>query len=74
MVLIRLPRKSLAAERSVQITIPIGAYTECQAEPICGLVSASGIIGLLDDPASFYEPARLEAQLLWFRMVKIRYE
>ena len=37
-------------------------------EPTCGLVSATGLIGFMDDPSAFYEPDRLTAQLLWFRV------
>ena len=33
----------------------------------------TGLIGLMDDPASFYEPDRLEAQLIWFRAGHVEY-
>jgi predicted transcriptional regulator len=53
--------------------MPIGAFTDCQVTPTCGLLSATGIIGLLDDPASFYEPDRRDAQLVWFHQGYIEY-
>ena len=53
--------------------MPIGAFVDCQAAPTCGLLSSTGIIGLLDDPASFYEPGRTDAQLLWFRHGYVEY-
>ena len=35
--------------------------------PTCGIAGERGIIGLFDDPASFYGPERVNAQLIWFR-------
>lgn len=58
---------------SVELSIPIGAYVDCQAAPSCGLASRDGIIGLFDDPASFYDPRRTEAQLLWFHHGYVEY-
>ena len=57
----------------LELAMPIGAYVDCQVIPTCGLVSNTAIIGLLDDPASFYEPERLEAQLLWFHQGYVEY-
>jgi predicted transcriptional regulator len=53
--------------------MPVGAYVDCQVVPTCGLASPSGVIGLLDDPASFYEPNRVDAQLLWFHHGYVEY-
>jgi predicted transcriptional regulator len=60
-------------ENSVLIPMPIGNYVDCEVAPTCGLLSETGIIGLLDDPASFYEPERTQAQLLWFRKGYVEY-
>jgi predicted transcriptional regulator len=56
-----------------EVSVPIGSYSDFQVHPTCGLVSDSGIIGLLDDPASFYEPDRHDAQLLWFHHGYVEY-
>ena len=52
---------------------PIGGYSDFVVEPTCGLVSATGLIGFMDDPSAFYEPDRLTAQLLWFRAGYVEY-
>jgi len=65
-VVLDLPVAEPAREQAVEMTMPIGAFADCQVVPTCGLLSETGIIGMLDDPASFYEPARMGAQLLWF--------
>jgi predicted transcriptional regulator len=57
----------------VEVDMPIGHYFDVQARPTCGLASAERLIGLLDDPISFYDPAHTEADLLWFRAGSIEY-
>ena len=57
----------------ITIDMPIGEYVDCQAEPSCGLVGGSDYIGMQDDPRSFYEPGRREAQLLYFRLGYVEY-
>src|SRR5215213_9992297 len=52
-----LPMVEQRREQAVEMSMPIGAFADCQVVPTCGLLSASSIIGMLDDPASFYEPA-----------------
>ncbi len=72
-IVIDLPVKDRPRQQAIEMTMPIGAYVDCQATPTCGLLSESNIIGLLDDPASFYEPERIEAQLLWFHNGFVEY-
>lgn len=57
----------------ITIDMPIGEYVDCQAEPSCGLVGDTDYIGIQDDPRSFYEPGRREAQLLYFRLGFVEY-
>ncbi len=68
-----LPRGPQHTRDSVDVEMPIGGFSDFSVEPTCGLVTATGLIGFLDDPAAFYEPARLEAQLLWFRSGYVEY-
>jgi predicted transcriptional regulator len=71
---IQLPSTRPAAdEHTVDVAMPIGAYTDCQAAPTCGLVGELGIIGELDDPTTFYQPEHIYAQLLWFRHGYVEY-
>jgi predicted transcriptional regulator len=57
----------------LEFPIRLGSYSDFQVTPTCGLVSDEGLIGLLDDPASFYEPERINAQLLWFHSGYVEY-
>ncbi len=72
-IVVDLPMAEGAVEQAVEQSMPIGAFVDCQVMPTCGLLSESGIIGLLDDPASFYEPERLNAHLLWFHQGYVEY-
>jgi len=62
-----------STEQAVETSMPVGAYVDFQVSPTCGLTSATGIIGLFDDPSSFYEPDRIRAQLLWFHYGYVEY-
>lgn len=57
----------------ISIDMKIGEYVDCQAEPSCGLVGIDDYIGMQDDPRSFYEMGRKEAQLLYFRLGYVEY-
>jgi predicted transcriptional regulator len=72
-VILDLPIAEQPREQAIEMTMPIGAFVDCQVTPTCGLLSESGIIGMLDDPSSFYEPARINAQLLWFYQGYVEY-
>ncbi|MEO5884293.1 MAG: helix-turn-helix domain-containing protein [Candidatus Limnocylindrales bacterium] len=68
-----LPRGPHLSHDAVEIEMPIGGFSDFVVEPTCGLVSATGLIGFMDDPSAFYEPDRLQAQLLWFRAGFVEY-
>jgi predicted transcriptional regulator len=68
-----LPFERLQEELTTDVAMPLGAYTDARAVPTCGLVSPNGIIGHLDDPATFFEPERLNAQLIWFHKGYVEY-
>ncbi|WP_322509161.1 ArsR/SmtB family transcription factor [Anaerolinea sp.] len=72
-IIIQLPAYLETAETPIEVSMPIGAYTQVQAIPTCGLVGELGIIGHLDDPSAFYEPQRIYAQLIWFRRGFLEY-
>ena len=56
-----------------QDDIKVGYYTRAQIQPVCGLATASGIIGELNDPKVFSYPERFDADILWLRSGSIRY-
>ncbi|ESU72071.1 UNVERIFIED_ORG: putative transcriptional regulator [Anoxybacillus amylolyticus] len=57
----------------IEISMPVGHFFDFQVSPTCGIVSDSKIIGELDDPSSFLEPERTNAQLIWFRHGFVEY-
>jgi predicted transcriptional regulator len=72
-VVIQLPAEHTNEDTTVEVAMPIGAYTDVSIIPTCGLAGELGIIGHLDDPSTFYEPDRIYAQLLWFRRGYVEY-
>jgi predicted transcriptional regulator len=72
-IVIQLPADPEREENRVEVSMPIGAFSDVQVIPTCGLLGELGIIGHLDDPTTFYEPERIYAQLLWFRRGYVEY-
>lgn len=73
-VLLKLPPLERTDGRAVEITMPIGAYVRFEVTPTCGLASEQALIGTIDDPVSFFEPERVNAQILWFRQGFVEYQ
>lgn len=48
------------------IDLPIGQYIRHNVKPTCGLASTEKRIGMMDDPRYFDDPARIQAEHLWF--------
>jgi predicted transcriptional regulator len=72
-IMIQLPRTFASHDRKFSVQMPVGAFAACQVQPTCGIATEKGVIGFLDDPVSFYEPTRFQAQLLWFRQGFLEY-
>jgi Predicted transcriptional regulator len=72
-IVVQLPDDESRRGSRIEVGMPVGAYSEFEVEPTCGLASATALIGYLDDPGSFYEPTRFGAQLLWFRRGFVEY-
>ncbi len=72
-LVIQLPYRPEVSNNSVEVSMPVGAYTGFEVTPTCGLASETALIGYLDDPISFYEPERLQAALIWFRSGYVEY-
>lgn len=72
-LVIDLPRGRPSSTNVIEHEMPIGGFSEVAVTPTCGLASATSLIGFLDDPASFYEPERLSAQLVWFGSGYVEY-
>jgi predicted transcriptional regulator len=67
------PVEERPREKVIEVVMPVGQYVDFQVTPTCGLLSQTSIIGLLDDPKSFYEPGHVNAQLIWFRQGYLEY-
>jgi predicted transcriptional regulator len=48
-----------------EVSMPIGLYTLVNPGGTCGLANRERMIGFLDIPQSFYDPARATAQIMW---------
>ena len=58
----------------VEVAMPLGLYTSCEVSAPCGLCSGEGIIGFLDVPDTFLDPARMGAGLIWFTRGYVEYQ
>jgi len=72
-IAIELPSAPRFPAHSVEVSMPVGAYTSFDVRPTCGLASETSLIGYVDDPVSFYEPGRIGAGLIWFRSGYLEY-
>ena len=59
---------------AIEVEMPIGLFIEYNVSPPCGMCSREKIIGFLDTPASFLEPERVKAGLLWFEKGYVVYQ
>jgi predicted transcriptional regulator len=69
-------RDDIAERRddSIEVSMPLGLYTQCEVTSPCGLCSKDGVIGFLDVPDTFLEPDRMKAGLLWFTRGYVEYQ
>ncbi len=56
------------------VSMPIGAYTDCEMYATCGIGDETGIIGNEDLIACFYMPEHLGAQILWSSAGYVEYK
>ncbi len=59
-------RPAAGEEGVMRASVPVGHYSAWQVRPTCGLARPEGIIGAVDDPRYFADPAHVGASLLWF--------
>lgn len=73
-VIISLSNQQKPTQNLYRYEMPLGDFIICdEVEPTCGLLSENGFIHLEDEPRSFFEPDRKNAQLIWFRTGFIEY-
>lgn len=66
--------RSDAETDEIQVSMPIGLYTQCEVSAPCGLCAMDSVIGLLDVPDTFLDPDRMKAGLLWFNRGYVEYQ
>jgi predicted transcriptional regulator len=64
-VTIDFPEKIFPEYHFYQTDVKIGHFTDYQAEPTCGLADEHSNIGDPDQPRSFLDSRRVDAQLVW---------
>lgn len=74
-IVIRLDEASgQQIENTVVVAMPLGLYTSCAVSAPCGMCSVQRVIGILDVPGLFLDPARMQAALLWFGRGYVEYK
>ncbi|MDJ0389201.1 helix-turn-helix domain-containing protein [Roseomonas sp. E05] len=74
-IVIRLARPPVERKQDlIEVAMPLGLYTSCSVSAPCGLCSEDGVIGLLDVPDFFLDPARMQAMLIWFSRGYVEYK
>ncbi len=68
------PEPAPKDDNRIEVEMPIGLYTRYEVTAPCGLCSTESIIGYLDVPESFLDPARMKAGLIWFETGFIEYK
>jgi predicted transcriptional regulator len=71
---IELSEHATEVKDAIEVEMPIGLFIEYAVSPPCGMCSVEKIIGYLDIPASFLEPERVKAGLLWFEKGYVVYQ
>jgi predicted transcriptional regulator len=59
---------------AIEVSMPLGLYTQFEVTGPCGMCSKEGVIGLLDVPDTFLDPDRMKAGLLWFTRGFVEYQ
>src|SRR5262245_19541328 len=74
-IVVRFESEELARDANVvEVAMPLGLYTSVEVGTPCGLCSSDGVIGLLDVPDFFLDPARVQAALIWFGRGSVEYK
>lgn len=74
-VVVRLDPEETSREHNViEVEMPLGLYTSYSVAAPCGLCSREKIIGVLDVPDLFLDPARVQAALIWFGRGYVEYK
>ena len=74
-IVIELPgAKKPSNDNVIEVSMPLGLYTDFEVAPPCGMCSLEEIIGYLDTPDTFLSPKRAVSNLLWFERGFVEYK
>ncbi len=74
-IVVRLdPDPPRRKDNIVEVEMPLGLYTGYNVGVPCGMCSRQSIIGALDVPELFLDPARVKAALIWFGRGYLEYK
>ncbi len=73
-VQIKLSPPAALTRKFVEVSVPVGHYTDFEAVPTCGLATVERIIGQYDNPTYFMDPERVHAGILWFARGYVEYK
>lgn len=68
------PAPEAVTDNIIEVSMPLGLYTNNGVTAPCGICSNEGIIGLLDVPETFMDPERMKTSLLWFTSGFVEYQ
>lgn len=71
---VKFPKRIMDSFKVHETHIPVGHYTNYEAEPTCGLATLDEFIGYVDDPRYFMDPRRMDARILWFSKGFVEYK
>ncbi|KAF1295122.1 transcriptional regulator [Enterococcus sp. JM4C] len=71
---IDFPEKIFPNYRKYETEVKIGHFTDFSVEPTCGLTSKDSFIGMGDQPRSFLDTNRVDAELVWLSKGYLEYK
>ncbi len=73
-LLVELKSGADVDERTCSVSLKVGRYSDCEVYPTCGLSTAEGLIGVVDDNRYFSHPDHFDADILWFSRGFVEYQ
>ncbi len=71
---IHFPQKIFPELSKIRESVKIGHFIDFQATPSCGMATVDNIIGKIDDPKSFLNQERVNANIIWLSQGFIEYK
>jgi predicted transcriptional regulator len=70
---LEFPQYSRDSQYNYETSISVGHYTAAEVESTCGIADQYQVINAYDDPRSFFDARRTDAQLIWFTRGYVEY-